>query len=433
MTSFIEFLPETAAALTHVPTYEMVLQLGRNFYEMIAWHLASHSILYNVVAFIPVWFIFDAVRNQRKTVAAIAQMSSVQERNEVALRMAEHSGGKAPPEPSSLSSRESRESLASEDRGLLAEATALDRLWYVLGVANVALTPYLLGAVPTWYYVYYTPKVVSLILLRWLMFVKKKQHYLLYDFCYWVNALCLLYCWLYPQNQTLFRVMFINSAGPLAMATLCFNHSLIFHSYAHMTSVVVHVSPMVLVYGLRWHADPHFAVCDDFPKCDSVGHWELVRDAMKYFYLPWSGMYFFWIFVALGTYIEQKNYQTLWDRILSMRMGGPLKSMLSRWPKLLVQALYLLCHLLLCGVAMAFASVLFHYRLAHFCSLVATCGATAYNGGKFYLDALEPLYTKAILERKRGEITTKNLKVLLSASMGLQTAMEVKAGEGKEQ
>ncbi|CAD7947991.1 unnamed protein product [Amoebophrya sp. A25] len=428
--------------------------------------LCSHSAWYNLLAFLPLYFVFDAVRNQRKGVAAVAQIGSLQQRNDVAVRAASSTDKATTPisspalrsesgQPTILTSEDdtkepclkavgerkaSSESLVGDEPALLSEASAIDKLWFVLGVGNVALTPYILGLAPTWYYVYYTPKVVLLTLLRWVKFVKKRQHYLLYDFCYWCNGLSLLYCWVFPQSSVMFRVVFINATGPLALAVLCFNHSLIFHSYAHMTSVIIHVSPLCLVYGLRWYSDPYFAVCDDHvatrherfgPACEEITHLQLVWDAMRYFYLPWSVIYFLWIFVALGKYIEERNYQTLWDRVLGMgRIGRFLKWMLTKFPKIFVQAFYLLIHLLYSVISMAFASMLFHFQLAHFLFLVAICAATAYNGAQFYLQALEPLYRKALVERRQGQgIRSSNLKILLSASMGLQNAVEKEKGE----
>lgn len=146
--------------------------------------------------------------------------------------------------------------------------------------------------------------------------------------------------------------------GPLAWSVLAFNHAMIFHSYvawlndvmnrvsrtslmflafvltlpiatsckAHMTSVVVHVSPLLLSYGLRWYAAPvsetsmgatHFLVCDgDAESCLDVSFQTLLFGAMARFYLWWLILYYIWIFVALGSYIERNSYQTLWDRIL---------------------------------------------------------------------------------------------------------------------
>eukprot|EP00971_Amphidinium_carterae_P293314 5823740-Amphidinium_carterae.2 len=41
-------------------------------------------------------------------------------------------------------------------------------------------------------------------------------------------------------------------------SVLAFNHAMIFHSYAHVTSVVIHFSPLLLTYGLRWyHSETH--------------------------------------------------------------------------------------------------------------------------------------------------------------------------------
>jgi len=93
-----------------------------------------------------------------------------------------------------------------------------------------------------------------------------------------------------------------------------------------MTSVIVHVSPLALVFGLRWHPDSRFAVCPgQLPAlsdtCDNISYFTLVYDAMIRFYLPWSICYFLWIFCYLGSYIESKQYQTLWDRVL--KLGAP--------------------------------------------------------------------------------------------------------------
>ena len=119
-------------------------------------------------------------------------------------------------------------------------------------MTNIALTPYLLGAYPVYYYLFYTPKIVGLVLLRWYTFMQKKQHYLLFDFCYWANGLCLAYCWIWPSSPRVFRIMFMCANGPLAFSVPTFNHAMIFHSYAHVTSVVVHTSPILLSYGIRW-------------------------------------------------------------------------------------------------------------------------------------------------------------------------------------
>ena len=124
--------------------------------------------------------------------------------------------------------------------------------------------------------------------------------------------------------------------GPLAWSVLAFNHAMIFHSYPHVTSAVVHLSPMILSYGLRWHVGPddaRFTVCAGgvAAACDAVGFGELVSNALLRFYLWWNALYYtaarsgargvgdeaeppplsryyVWILFALGKYIERRGY-----------------------------------------------------------------------------------------------------------------------------
>ena len=111
---------------------------------------------------------------------------------------------------------------------------------------------------------------------------------------------------------------------------------------AHMTSVVVHVSPLLLSYGLRWYAAPvsdismgatHFRICDgDAESCLNVSFSTLLFGTMPQFYLWWLILYYMWIFVALGSYIERHAYQTLWDRILvGFSMRGLVCQKLSKY------------------------------------------------------------------------------------------------------
>ena len=100
-----------------------------------------------------------------------------------------------------------------------------------------------------------------------------------------------------PKSPRVFRVVFMCANGPLAWSVLAFNHAMVFHSYAHMTSVVVHVSPLLLSYGLRWSAAPvsedstgshHFRVCESQETCNDISVTELICKALAYFVGPFS-------------------------------------------------------------------------------------------------------------------------------------------------
>ena len=147
--------------------------LGQQLYATAAgtsWALLALS-------FVPAGLVALAVAQKSKTVAALAQLSGLQERE--------------------------------AQRELLAKnALELDKLWFVLSVSNLGLTAFVIGASPRAYFLLFTPKTVCLIALRWWSFQKRGQHFLLWDFCYWANGLCLWYCWVRPRDAVLFQVVF---------------------------------------------------------------------------------------------------------------------------------------------------------------------------------------------------------------------------------
>jgi hypothetical protein len=58
-----------------------------------------------------------------------------------------------------------------------------------------------------------------------------------------------------------FQIVFAAANGPLAWSILAFNQALVFHKWQNVTSVFIHISPMMLTYGLRWHPGHSFNVC----------------------------------------------------------------------------------------------------------------------------------------------------------------------------
>jgi hypothetical protein len=132
-------------------------------------------------------------------VASFAQLGDIQRREEVHKEIVAARSQHVPHSPSEKS-----------------DAPLAERLAFTVGVLNACLTCYLLGAFPTRYYLWYSPKAILLITLRWLDFRAKKQHYLLYDFCYWANGALLLYLWVLPTSSTLFQIVFLCANGPLA-------------------------------------------------------------------------------------------------------------------------------------------------------------------------------------------------------------------------
>jgi len=149
------------------------------------------------------------------------------------------------------------------------------------------------------------------------------------------------------------------------------------------------------------------------------------------FYLWWMCIYYLWIFVALGSYIEKRNYQTLWDRILVMKPVGPwLKGLLKKLPKLVVQLVYLLIHLVFSTVTMCVAAVLWYSQVAHALFLFTIFFCTVKNASSFYFEAFESQYAKAATDHGESPATKAVSKKLASASAALGGLRESAAAQG---
>ena len=327
-------------------------------------------------------FIAWAVASRDKTVGALAQVGGLQERE--LSRRALAASATAPASAAAAARR-----------------ALLERACFTAGVANVALTMWIIGAAPTRFFLWHTPKSVLLISSRWLAFVAERppRHLLLLDFCYVTNLLALGYLWLAPHRADIFKVIFVCSNGPLAWSVLAFNQALVFHSWQHITSVFVHVSPMLLTYGLRWARDADFSVCaGGAPACPpaaaaAIGEDEsaagLVWLALRNFYAPWLAGYYFFVFVVLGRYIFERGFQTLFDRVST---SGPLAPLLRRLTRegeselrLLKKTAYIAVHGAFGTLTMLLAAaVLWTSQAAHLCFIIAICTASAWNASSFY-------------------------------------------------
>lgn len=95
-----------------------------------------------------------------------------------------------------------------------------DKISFVVGVGNACISPALAARLPTWIPVYYTILSFYLISLRYLIYKVKNWHYFIFDLCYFVNAMTLLYIWCFPSSSSLFLATYCLTNGPVAWAII---------------------------------------------------------------------------------------------------------------------------------------------------------------------------------------------------------------------
>lgn len=93
-----------------------------------------------------------------------------------------------------------------------------DKISFVVGVGNACVSPALAARLPTWIPLYYTIQSLYLLSLRYLIYKVKKWHYFIFDLCYFVNAMTLLFLWVFPGSRAMFIATYCLTNGPVAWA-----------------------------------------------------------------------------------------------------------------------------------------------------------------------------------------------------------------------
>jgi len=89
-----------------------------------------------------------------------------------------------------------------------------------------------------------------------------KNHFFMLDFCYFVQVSAVLQslmCWVGSDSgfcSSWFKANFVLSHGPLAVAILAWQNSIVFHSLDKMTSFYIHIMPALTCYLQRWDVIP---------------------------------------------------------------------------------------------------------------------------------------------------------------------------------
>ena len=113
-------------------------------------------------------------------------------------------------------------------------ATATVSLWekisFIAGVLNIFISGYLVGAYPEYFYIWFSVQLIYFMPIRYYRYHNKGYHYFLADLCYFVNLMCLLSFWVFPQSKRLFISTFCLVFGNNAVAIAMWRNSLVFHS-----------------------------------------------------------------------------------------------------------------------------------------------------------------------------------------------------------
>eukprot|EP01102_Stenamoeba_stenopodia_P022930 TRINITY_DN9740_c0_g1_i1.p1 TRINITY_DN9740_c0_g1~~TRINITY_DN9740_c0_g1_i1.p1 ORF type:complete len:390 (-),score=54.47 TRINITY_DN9740_c0_g1_i1:142-1311(-) len=318
-----------------------------------------------------------------------------------------------------------------------------DKLSFVFGVSNVASTGFVFGRYPHLMPLSFTIKFLLLVGFRLWTYRKKRWHYFLFDFCYFVNLLVIFYLHVLPGNHTLFAICWSLSNGPLAWSIIAWRNSMVFHSLDKMTSIFIHVSPPMVMYSLRWfHADSQFNICgqpgaviEGIPTAG--GSCELsFFDAFLLPFLPyifWQVAYFVKVEVLSKHKVIERNYMTSFRWISADERGvvTTLGKKLNNMVGLSLDASKLIAFVALQFVytILTLIPVWFFFSCfwLHTIFMASVLLVSVWNGANFYIDVFSKKYIQSIAESVTSSAAKATVaEIATSASeSALMTAQKV--------
>lgn len=267
-----------------------------------------------------------------------------------------------------------------------------DKIVFFLGVTDIICLSFFLHGLPwimPWFYLLKAP---ILILIRIYQYFQCKCQYFLIDFCYFANLLLMIYIIFFPENKKLFTVIYSICHGPLAWAVCLFHNSLVFHSLDKMTSVFIHISPVLVTYCIRWFnkefpiSQQRYGVCEEDSDCSSFIYTAIFPIL---FYIGWILLYGFSIKFIIP--MPSEEYLTSF-RYLT-RKGQPL-NFLNKMPY--GWFLYAIGNIIVTFIMLCPTILFYHSQILNFLLGIVVVSVAIWNGAGYYIHIFSKRYEKML-------------------------------------
>ncbi|CEP16576.1 hypothetical protein [Parasitella parasitica] len=294
-----------------------------------------------------------------------------------------------------------------------------DKVSFVVGVGNACVAPALALRYPSLIPSYYSVQLIILLILRYVIYRSKRWHYFIFDMCYFVNAMTMVFLWAYPASKLLFLASYCMTNGPVAWAIITWRNSLVFHSLDKVTSVFIHIFPPLVMYCIRWMPELQRDIyCDNtlfvtshrnsiFPALHDL---ELpsFRDVMIYStvaYGIWQSLYYLFIMVGRRDKVESGLRLTSYSWLLDDTHGrkGFIQNMAFMFGAKWKSEMFMLLQLIYNIVTSIPTYFLFRYFWLHTAFLIGMFAVSVWNGANYYIEVFSRRYISEIESMKNQD------------------------------
>ncbi|KAL7271243.1 hypothetical protein RUND412_006011 [Rhizina undulata] len=279
-----------------------------------------------------------------------------------------------------------------------------EKISFVVGVSNIFITGFLMGAYPEWVHVWYSIQLLYFMPLRYYTYHKRGYQYFLADLCYFVNMLLLLSIWVFPNSRRLMISTYCLAYGNNAWAIAMWRNSLVFHSIDKVTSLFIHIMPPVVLHCLVHSLDPE-SLEARFPaiaRVKNVEHYGLSEMIIwaTVPYLIWQVSYHFLITVRRRDKIAagrptsftwlRRSYAKTWIGKIVLSLPESLQETAF----MMIQYFYALLTMLPCPFW-------FYHKSFSVLFITALGLWSTYNGATYYIDVFGKRFQNELEKLKK--------------------------------
>lgn len=218
----------------------------------------------------------------------------------------------------------------------------LSSISFFIGLLNVALTGFMLGRFPAYYWLYQCLKCIVLLGLNFYVKYHKKTALYMLDLCWVVSLFYVVFSFIsvlgafgvstmsITGSKFLWCMIFAVANGPTAWSVVALKNAMVFHSVEHWGSLFIHLSPAMVTWTMRWSAeDVHAAwpgvfgapLNGDVMFIDIFGAGVVFYLIHASFYVPWLLLYARFH----GTNLRHGDYDTVYQSTMKKLPKSLLK------------------------------------------------------------------------------------------------------------
>ncbi|KAF9997949.1 hypothetical protein BGZ79_008346 [Entomortierella chlamydospora] len=275
----------------------------------------------------------------------------------------------------------------------------MDKIAFTLGMFECCCTPWLVSQYPEWIPLVHTVQSV--------------------------NAVVLLYLYVFPQSQALLGAVWLLSQGPLAFAIITWRNSLVLHSLDKVTSVYIHMSPPITLYVVRWlYPDPtRYPALRDMsvlPTLSSLA-------AAIGIYLTWQVAYYIFVVVRQREKIKAGKRVTSYTWLLNDPKGGAISKVAHTFGEKYSILTFMAMQLTYTFVTCLFALLLYRNFKLNTIFLVSLFIVSVWNGACYYMEVFSKQYEKH-MEKLAADMTSA-----MTANHSTEKYLELKDEHQKQE